>query len=113
MLRLYKRTLTIGIRREAKNRWERRVPLTPTHLSQLVSQNHIKFLVQPSSKRIYPDSLFSQAGATIQEDLSPADVIIGVKEVPKTELLADKTYLFFSHTYKGQPYNMGMLKEML
>jgi alpha-aminoadipic semialdehyde synthase len=45
--------------------------------------------------------------------LSKADVIIGVKEVPMTDLIANKTYLFFSHTHKGQSYNMPMLKNIL
>jgi hypothetical protein len=45
--------------------------------------------------------------------LSEADVIVGVKEVPIKDLLPDKTYLFFSHTYKGQKYNMPMLKKIL
>ncbi len=54
-----------------------------------------------------------QAGAIITEDLSHADLILGVKEVPKSKLMANKTYLFFSHTHKGQPYNMALLKEIL
>ena len=31
----------IGIRREDKNKWERRVPLTPVHVSTLVEQHQL------------------------------------------------------------------------
>ena len=44
--------------------------------------------------------------------MSKADVIIGVKEVPMTDLIANKTYLFFSHTHKGQSHNMPMLSAI-
>lgn len=54
-----------------------------------------------------------QAGAVVQDDLSLADIIVGVKEVPIDKLIADKTYLFFSHTHKGQKYNMPLLKSIL
>lgn len=54
-----------------------------------------------------------QAGATIQEDLAEADVIMSVKEVPIPLLMQDKTYMFFSHTIKAQPNNMPMLDEIL
>jgi len=49
----------------------------------------------------------------IQEDLSECQVIFGVKEVPIEDLIADKTYLFFSHTIKAQEYNMPLLDAML
>lgn len=52
-------------------------------------------------------------GAVIQEDLTSADVIFGVKEVPLDELIPNKTYFFFSHTIKAQEYNMGLLDAML
>jgi alpha-aminoadipic semialdehyde synthase len=54
-----------------------------------------------------------EAGATIQEDMSEACVIFGVKEVPIENLLANKTYFFFSHTIKAQDYNMPLLDKLL
>jgi len=33
-------------------------------------------------------------------------VIVGIKEVPKSELIPDKAFCFFSHVIKGQPHNM-------
>lgn len=40
-------------------------------------------------------------------------MILGVKEVPGDQLLPGKTYMFFSHTIKAQPYNMRMLDVIL
>jgi alpha-aminoadipic semialdehyde synthase len=52
-------------------------------------------------------------GAEIGEDLEECDVIIGVKEIPESSIIPKKTYMCFSHTHKGQPYNMPMLKRFL
>lgn len=66
--------------------------------------------MQPS-QRIFPDSQYERAGAVITEDLSCADVLLGVKRVADEDnLIPDKTYMFFSHVIKGQPENMNLLK---
>lgn len=103
---------TIGILRECKNKWERRVALTPNEVKQIVAMG-IRVLVQSSSNRCYSDDQFEDAGAIIQDDMNEASVIFGVKEVPVPELIANKTYFFFSHTIKAQPYNMGLLDQLL
>lgn len=36
-----------------------------------------------------------------------------MKEVPIDNLMADKTYFFFSHTIKAQAYNMPLLDRFL
>jgi alpha-aminoadipic semialdehyde synthase len=59
------------------------------------------------------DADYAAAGAVLSEDLSGAKVIFAVKEVPIAKLIAGKTYLFFSHVIKGQPYNMPLLRAML
>ncbi len=51
--------LVLGIRREDKNRWERRAPLAPAHVKQLVSRG-IKVLVQPSSLRTFSDRQYAE-----------------------------------------------------
>ncbi|KAI8391256.1 Saccharopine dehydrogenase-domain-containing protein [Radiomyces spectabilis] len=106
-------TRTIGLRREDKSRWERRVALTPAAVERLIRETGAKVYVQPSTKRIFSDEAYVKAGACITEDLSSADVILGIKEVPEASLLPDKTYLFFSHTHKGNMKNMPMLKSIL
>lgn len=52
-------------------------------------------------------------GAVIEEDLSEAELIIGVKSVPIDLLLPDKTYAFFSHTIKAQKDNMPLLDAII
>ncbi len=103
----------IGIRREDKNKWERRVPLVPEHVKELIENHAIDVTLQPSSIRIFPDDEFIQAGAKIQEDLSGCPIIFAVKEIPLDFFQPKKTYVFFSHTIKGQKHNMPMLKRML
>eukprot|EP01101_Sappina_pedata_P003285 TRINITY_DN1351_c0_g2_i1.p1 TRINITY_DN1351_c0_g2~~TRINITY_DN1351_c0_g2_i1.p1 ORF type:complete len:927 (-),score=420.65 TRINITY_DN1351_c0_g2_i1:79-2859(-) len=102
----------VGIRREDKNRWERRAPLAPSHVHELTKKG-IEVILQPSTLRIFPDNAYKQAGAYISEDLEPASLILGVKEVPIDRLLPERTYCFFSHTIKGQPYNMPLLDSIL
>jgi len=49
----------------------------------------------------------------IEGDISSANTIIGVKEIPTNLLLPNKTYMFFSHTIKAQLGNMHMLDDIL
>ncbi|HHS13894.1 MAG TPA: hypothetical protein ENN03_09040 [bacterium] len=102
----------IGIRREDKNPWERRVPLTPKHVFNLKTMHRIQTVIQPSSIRIFKDEEYVKAGAVVQEDLSSCSVVLGVKEMPHSFFLPSKFYLFFSHTTKGQSQNMPMLGRL-
>ena len=103
----------IGIRRETKNEWERRVPLTPEAVSGLIYRYQIEIIVESSPNRIFPDEQYRQAGAAVSDNISQADVILGVKEIPRDYFLPGKTYIFFSHTIKGQEKNIQMLKRMM
>ncbi len=78
---LYKGNGTIGIVREEFSMWERRSPLCPHHANDLVKQG-FKVIVQPCTKRIFSDKEYQEAGAIIQEDLSEACLIVGVKKIP-------------------------------
>lgn len=102
----------MAIRRETQSVWERRAALGPQHVRKLVKKG-IKVLVQPSNRRSYPMAAYSKVGAMIQEDISEASVIFGVKQVPIDNLIANKTYCFFSHTIKAQQDNMDLLDAML
>jgi saccharopine dehydrogenase (NAD+, L-lysine-forming) len=102
----------IGVRREDKNDWERRTPLSPDHVSTLV-QGGLEVAVQKSPIRVFPDEAYQAVGATLQDDLSGCDVVFGVKEIPKELFAAGRTYVFFTHVIKGQPYNMAMLRRLL
>ncbi|XP_066996785.2 alpha-aminoadipic semialdehyde synthase, mitochondrial [Anabrus simplex] len=102
----------IGIRREDQSVWERRAPLAPTNVRRLTRAG-VKVLVQPSNRRAYPMQAYLSAGAVVQEDLSEASVIFGVKQVPVDQLLPNKTYCLFSHTIKAQEANMPLLDAIL
>jgi hypothetical protein len=45
--------------------------------------------------------------------LADCDILIGVKEVPIQNLLPNKSYFFFSHTIKKQPYNRELLRKIV
>ena len=106
-------SFTIGIRREDKNKWERRVSITPDHVKEIKEKHDINTIVQPSEIRIFKEEEYKKNGATIAEDLKDANVIFAVKEIPSSFFQKNKTYVFFSHTIKGQDYNMPMLKKMM
>ncbi len=103
---------TIGIRREDKNEWERRVPLAPEHVKKLTQQG-INVIIQPSKIRIFKDEEYESAGAKVQEDLSSCEVVFGIKEFPISFFEEGQGYMFFSHVIKGQKYNMPMLQKIL
>jgi alpha-aminoadipic semialdehyde synthase len=102
----------IGIRREDKNRWERRVPLTPEHVAEL-TRHGVGVRVERSSIRAFRDESFARAGAELVDDLPGGSVIVGVKEVPVERLHPETPYLFFAHVVKGQRANMPLLARML
>ena len=103
-----------GIRREDKNKWERRVPIIPSHVKELKNNNNdIDIIVQPSKIRVFSDEEYLDSGAEIDEDLSGCKVVFAVKEIPIDFFQSNVTYVFFSHTIKGQKYNMSMLKKMM
>lgn len=103
----------IAIRREDQSPWERRAPLAPEQVRQLVNDHHVKVLIQASNRRAFPISSYIQAGAIVQEDISEASVIIGVKQVPVDLLIPNKVYVMFSHTHKAQEGNMPLLDACL
>ncbi|GLH05076.1 Alpha-aminoadipic semialdehyde synthase, mitochondrial [Gryllus bimaculatus] len=102
----------IAIRREDQSVWERRAPLAPTNVRRLTRAG-VKVIVQPSNRRAYPMQTYLSAGAVVQEDISEASVIFGVKQVPVDQLLPNKTYCLFSHTIKAQEANMPLLDAIL
>lgn len=103
----------IGIRHEDKYKLERRAPLTPKHVKHLIEHHKLDIIVQSSDKRIFKDEEYRKVGAVISKDLKKASIIFGVKEIPIDFFEENKTYIFFSHVIKGQPYNMPMLKKMM
>jgi alanine dehydrogenase len=103
----------IGIRREDKNQWERRVPLIPSHMRELRAEQGLSFVVQPSPIRIFRDEDYRLEGIPVEETLSPCAVILAIKEIPLHLIEQDKAYLLFSHTIKAQAHNMPMLRRFM
>lgn len=103
----------VGIRREDKNVWERRAPLIPEQVGQLIGEHGLAFAVQHSDIRTFSDDEYSEVGADVREDISDCPVVLGVKEMPETVFQPGRTYAFFAHVIKGQQHNMPMLRRMM
>lgn len=106
--------LTIGLLREGKVPPDNRVALTPAQCKWIQKNApDVRVLVASSPDRCYSDREYQSAGIEVAEDISRSDVFFGIKEVPADDLIAHKTYLFFSHTKKEQPYNQRMFRAIL
>ncbi|MGB5772901.1 MAG: NAD(P)-dependent oxidoreductase [Crocosphaera sp.] len=106
--------MKVGIIREEKNLPDSRVPLTPEKCQYLSRMNkYLEIFIQSSEKRCFPDSEYREKNISVVEDVSHCDILLGVKEVPTDVLIPNKTYLFFSHTHKKQPYNRKLLQTIL
>ena len=103
----------IAVRRETKSPWERRAAVTPALARKLVSESGLDILVQPSARRVFPDNEYVHAGAKLSGNISEANIVVGVKEIPLETFQPETTYVFFSHVIKGQPYNMPMLAKIM
>ena len=106
--------MKIGVVREGKTPPDQRVPLTPAQCAELKrSYPDVELVVESSEVRRITDDEYRAEGIDVVKNLSGCDVLLGVKEVPLNELIPDTTYLFFSHTYKLQPYNAKLLRTIV
>ncbi len=107
--------MKIGIIREGKKPEDKRTPFTPVQLKEILNTYSGKFevCVESSPVRSYSDQEYLDQGIEVSQDLSDCDVLFGVKEVPKDQLIPGKIYFFFSHTIKRQPYNRSLLQVAL
>ena len=106
--------MKFAVIKERKNPPDRRVVLSPQACEKIVQEfPEAEILVESSDVRIFPDSKYSKLGFQILDDVSDADVMVGVKEVPIDALIPNKKYFFFSHTIKKQPYNRKLLRAIL
>ena len=103
----------IGIRREDKSKWERRVPLVPHDINELKKKYGISFQIQPSDNRAYKDKEYTRIGVELNEYLVACNVVIGIKEFHNDFFMPGRAYIFFSHTGKGQSHNMTMLRRLM
>ena len=107
--------MKIGIIREGKVPSDQRTPFTPELLYEVktIFGNRFSVCVESSADRCYTDEEYQQQGIDVVDDISSADILFGVKEVPIKQLISKKTYFFFSHTIKKQPRNEALLKVIL
>ena len=106
--------IRIGVIKEGKVPPDFRTPLTP-HQCKVLKTMYPKaeVVVQSSPIRTFTDQEYLDHGVEVVDDLSNCDIILGVKEVPIPSLIPNKTFLFFSHTIKKQPYNRELLRALL
>lgn len=108
------KSLKIGLLREGKVPPDKRVPFTPRQVEEILQRfSHVSVVCQASDVRCFRDKEYREIGVEVSEDLRDCDILMGVKEVPVDTLIAGKTYLFFSHTIKKQPYNKRLLQAVL
>lgn len=106
--------LKLGIIREGKTPPDKRVPFTPTQTEEIEQRfPHMKVIVQKSPLRCFKDEEYNALDTEVADDVANCDVLMGIKEVPIDQLIENKTYLFFSHTIKKQPYNKKLIQEIL
>ena len=85
----------LGIRKEVKNKWERRVTLTPAAVKELKEQFNICTLFQLSERRIFDDEEYLNVGAEAREVLDEASIILAVKEIPVKNIFTLPWMLFW------------------
>ncbi|MCA4895496.1 MAG: alanine dehydrogenase [Cytophagales bacterium] len=107
-------TIKLALISEGKIPPDKRVPFTPLQAEEIMQRfPHVKMVCQPCTARCFKEAEYEELGISVQEDVSNCDILMGIKEVPIQHLIANKTYLFFSHTLKKQPYNRKLLQEIL
>jgi len=106
--------MKFAVIKERKNPPDRRVVLSPDACKKVVNAfKDAQIIVEPSDIRIFSDIEYADKGFKVTKDISDADIMIGVKEVPIDALIPNKKYFFFSHTIKKQPYNRKLLRAIL
>jgi alanine dehydrogenase len=106
--------MKFGILKERKNPPDRRVVFSPDDLAKLKQLYHnVSVKVESAAIRIFSDLQYKSLGIDVTTDITDCDVLFGVKEVPITDLIPNKSYFFFSHTIKMQPHNRELLRAIL
>jgi alanine dehydrogenase len=106
--------MRIGLIRERKSPPDVRVALSPKQCAEIKEKYpQIEIIVEPSPDRCFKNEDYEAAGITVSDDMQSCDVLLGIKEVPIDSLIPDKTYFFFSHTKKKQPYNKKLMQALI
>ena len=89
------------------------MPLVPEDVGRLIRDHGVGFQVQRSAVRVFSEDEYAAVGATVVDNLADSPIVVGVKEIPPGQFLSGRTYMFFSHTIKGQAVNMPMLRRLM
>lgn len=106
--------MKIGLIKEAKIPADNRVALSPEQCKWI--HQHLPGITvsaEASPTRCFSDAEYERAGVKLCTDMGDCDILLGIKEVPTANIIPDKTYLFFSHTKKLQPYNQGLFQTLI
>ena len=108
------KAVKIGLIREGKTPPDKRVPFSPKQAEEILQRfPDLSLVSQQSITRCFKDEEYTELDIPIAAELNDCDIIMGIKEVPLANLIENKTYLFFSHTIKKQPYNKKLLQEVI
>ncbi len=103
-----------AIIKERKNPPDRRVVFSPQQCQEVIEKfPDAIFQVEASDIRVFSDDAYREKGIQVSDEVGDAELMLGVKEVPASELIPNKKYFFFSHTIKKQPYNRELLRTIL
>lgn len=106
--------MTFGIIKERKNPPDKRVVFSPDELLKIKNiYPNLNILIEKSDIRVFSNQEYENKGFNLVDSLQDCDVIFGVKEIPLDALIPNKSYFFFSHTIKKQPYNKKLLQTIL
>ncbi len=106
--------MRIGIIKEGKIPIDKRVAFTPNQAKEIKTlHNQVDVVCESSEIRCYTDEEYKNEGIEVKQDMHSCDWLFGIKEVPINQLIDNKTYCFFSHTMKKQPYNRNLLRTIL
>ena len=106
--------MKIALIREGKIPADSRVVLSPEQAAEVQKKfPGVQVICQSSEIRCFTDEQYREQGIEVVKDVHDCEVLLGVKEVPIPKLIPGKTYFFFSHTIKKQPYNRELLRKIL
>ncbi|MEQ9050506.1 MAG: NAD(P)-dependent oxidoreductase [Marinoscillum sp.] len=106
--------IKIALIKEGKVPKDKRVALTPYQARQVMERfPDVDLVAQTSDIRCFTDQDYLNEGIRVVDTVDDCDILLGVKEVPIPNLIANKTYFFFSHTIKKQPYNRPLIREVI
>ncbi len=104
----------IGLIREGKIPPDKRVAFTPLQVEEIQQRfPYVKVLCESSPIRCFKDKEYEELDIEVTDNVQDCDILMGIKEVPIDGIVPGKTYLFFSHTLKKQPYNRRLLQVAL